>query len=461
MHPISFARFNALAAWCRFGPAMWILEECAWYEAEDGNLLGLVVRDRTDGDFLGIYLAKDRAERFRHFGQTDSFHATPEAAEAALIAGAPALSARLEAERQQSNAPNEGVDFFRLEVARERLHPSFSTLHDSESFSPARELVGAMMRWYEDVDGNFIEQFQTTGFDARLLELYIYALLVENGFSLSRDHPAPDFMAEDIIGTIAVEVTTANPTQDREGNPQPPPVVVTPEQHRVYIKQYIPTKFAAALTKKLGKQYWAMPHVAGKPLVFAIQDFHAPGSMTYARTGLLIYLYGYEHEAHHDEDGTLVVVPTKVTEHRWGQKIVPSGFFNLPGAEHVSAVIFNTSATLPKFNRIGYVAGFGSRRVRMIRHGTVWNPDPDAARPIPFSVRVDDPNYDESWTEGLDVFHNPSAAIPLNAEHFPDAVHHYLQPDGNLNSVQAGDLVQPLSSWTQIFISEDANAEVP
>ncbi|OGT58388.1 MAG: hypothetical protein A3E01_19350 [Gammaproteobacteria bacterium RIFCSPHIGHO2_12_FULL_63_22] len=456
MHPISLTRFNALAAWCRFGPTMWILEEVAWFESGDGKLLGLVVRDRTDGDFLGIYLAKDRAERFRQISQTDVFFGTPEDTAAALVAGAPALSACLEAEQQPGDEPLTAVDFFELEVPCERLHPSFATLHNSEGFSPARGLVGAMMRWYKDVDGNFIEQFQTIGFDARLLELYVYALLVENGFWVSRDHAAPDFLAEDIIGTIAVEVTTANPTQDRQGNPQPPPEVTTAEEHRAYLKQYIPTKFAATLTKKLGKEYWTQPHVAGKPLVFAIQDFHAPGSMTFARTGLFSYLYGYDHEAHHDADGKLVVVATKVAEHRWGHKTVASGFFDLPGAEHVSAVLFNTAATLPKFNRIGYVAGFGSRRVRMIRHGTLWNPDPDAAEPIPFSVRVDDPDYDESWTEGLDVFHNPHAAIPLNPEHFPAAVHHYLQPDGNISSVQAGNILHPLASWTQIFIPADA-----
>jgi hypothetical protein len=461
MHSISLARFNALAAWCRFGPAMWILEEVAWFESGDGHLLGLVVRDQTDGDFLGIYLAKDRAERFRLISQTDDFFDTPDAAAAALIAGASALLARLEAERRRGDEPPEAVDFFELGVPRERLHPSFATLLESEGFSPARELFGAMMRWYEDVDGNFIEQFQTTGFDARLLELYTYALLVENSFSVSRDHAAPDFLAQDIIGKIAVEVTTANPTKDRQGNPQSSPKVTTEEERCAYLKQYIPIKFAAALTKKLGKKYWTQPHVAGNPLVFVIQDFHAPGSMTFARTGLTIYLYGYNHEAHRDEDGRLIVLATKVAAHRWGEKTVASGFFDLPGAEHVSAVLFNTAATLAKFNRIGYVAGFGSRRVRMIRRGTIWNPDPDAAEPTPFSVRVDDPDYDEAWTEGLDIFHNPHAAIPLNPEHFPEAVHHYLQPDGNISSVQASNIVHPLASLTQIFIPEDADDEGP
>lgn len=458
MRAISLARFNALAAWCRFGPAMWMLDECAWFESDDGHLLGLVVRDRQDGDFLGIYLARDRVERFRQISQTDNFFKTADAAVAALVAGAPALLTRLEAERGQGDENADPVDFFQLRVPAKKLHPHFATLLGGEGFSPARELIAAMMRWYEDADGNFVEQFQTTGFDARLLELYVYAMLVENGFSLSRQLAAPDFLAEDVLGTIAVEATTINPPQDGQGNPQQAPQVTTPEEQRHYLKQYIPIKFANTLTKKLRKEYWTMSHVAGKPLVFAIQDFHAPGSMTFARTGLSIYLYGYDHEAHHDADGKLIVVPIKVTDHRWERRVVPSGFFNLPGSEHVSAVLFNSSATLPKFNRIGYVAGFGSRRVRMTRYGTVWNPDPDAAQPIRFTQRVGDPTYIETWTEGLDVFHNPRAAIPLNPEHFPSAVHHFLQADGNINSAQASGLVHPLSSWTQIFIPEDTDA---
>jgi transposase InsO family protein len=45
-------------------------------------------------------------------------------------------------------------------------------------------------------------------------------------------------------------------------------------------------------------------------------------------------------------------VPTKVTTHHWGTKEIPSGFFDLPDAEHVSAVLFNSSGTIAKFNRI-------------------------------------------------------------------------------------------------------------
>lgn len=40
------------------------------------------------------------------------------------------------------------------------------SLGDLEGYSPAREIIGAMMRWHEDIDGNDVEQFQSAAFDA-------------------------------------------------------------------------------------------------------------------------------------------------------------------------------------------------------------------------------------------------------------------------------------------------------
>ena len=37
-------------------------------------------------------------------------------------------------------------------------------------------------------------------------------------------------------------------------------------------------------------------------------------------------------------------------------------------AENVAAVVFSNSGTIAKFNRMGLLAGFGSRRLRLVRH---------------------------------------------------------------------------------------------
>lgn len=433
---------------------MGLIDECGWYESDCGRLLGLVLLDRVDGDYQGAILGRDLKERFRWVEGTD-FFPDPEAATAAMRAKAPEVLANLERERIQGDEHGPAVDFFAPAVPKERLDPAFAELREGEGFSAARELLTSLMRWHEDIDGNFVAQFQTTGFDARILELYVFALLVENGFSLSREHAAPDFDGRDSIGPIAIEVTSANPTRDAAGNVVPPPKPETAEERLAYLKKYMPIKFGSALTSKLRKRYWTLEHVAGKPFAIAIQDFHAPNSMGRARTGLSIYLYGMDHDWHYDADGTLVIEPREVTEHRWGDKVIPSGFFRQPESEHVSAVLFNSSATLPKFNRLGHLAGFGSRRVKMIRVGTALNPDPNAAEPLRFVHDLDDPDYDESWSEGLDVFHNPNARIPLKAEHFPTASHHYLQPDGQVRTTRLVEVFHPLGSVTQVLIPND------
>ncbi|HWY52826.1 MAG TPA: hypothetical protein VNZ03_00080 [Terriglobales bacterium] len=148
-----------------------------------------------------------------------------------------------------------------------------------------------------------------------------------------------------------------------------------------------------------------------------------------SQTALTTYLYGRRFDSGRDFRGNLIVTSVPVTEHVWGQKIVPSGFFNLPGAEHVSAVISSREATLSKFNRIGLKAGFGSRRVRMVREGNRYVPDRNRREPETVRVSVNGKRYREKWADGLEVYHNPNANIPLNPEIFPTAMHQVLEGD--------------------------------
>jgi hypothetical protein len=43
---------------------------------------------------------------------------------------------------------------------------------------------------------------------------------------------------------------------------------------------------------------------------------------------------------------------------------------------------------------------------------------------------VRDPNYFESWTEGLSVYHNPRATHPIKMEWFENSAHHLLNEEG-------------------------------
>src|SRR5207245_567740 len=106
------------------------------------------------------------------------------------------------------------------------------------------------------------------------------------------------------------------------------------------------------------------------------------------------------------------------------------------GSEHISAVIVNPQGTLTKFTRMGYIAGFGDRKIRIIRRGLARGErNPDDPRPKPFVHEVHAVGYSESWVEGMVVLHNPGARIPLPPPMIPGASHEFLQEDGRILSL--------------------------
>ena len=201
-----------------------------------------------------------------------------------------------------------------------------------------------------------------------------------------------------------------------------------------YFKQYMPIKWESALTSKLRKEYWNLPHVRGKPIILAIQDFHTPMAMTFTHSTLIQHLYGLDFYAYYDAEGVLQVKGERIEEHVWGDKRIESGFFHLPNADMVSAVIQNPTATISKFNRIGRVAGFGSPTVRMVKGGFAHNPDPQAALPRRYVQDVDK-DYTETWREGMNVFHNPNARFPLDRFFLPECMHHRLKGDQIMHTI--------------------------
>jgi hypothetical protein len=408
-----------------------LAEEVGWYEHSDERILGLLIRDFADNDFGGLIFGKDKKLRFRCVS-VSAFNTRRRHAEIALRREMEDAAGEENSFHHQGDEKGKPVDFFTPVVAENSLNPNFLKLCNEEAFSPARGIIEPMMRWYEDVDGNFVQQFQTTGFDARIWELYLFAAFREMYYAIEREHAVPDFICTNPLATFGVEATTVNPSRDEHGRPVPHPPNETPEQVAAYLGDYMPIKFGSALTSKLGKKYWEKPHLAGVPLMFAVQDFSSPQSMTFTRSAFERYIYGYVHDWEKAPDGTLTILPRKVGRHRWGEKDIPSGFFELPESENVSAVAFSNSGTISKFNRMGLLADFGSPRVRLVRIGTAIDHDPNAVEPLRFRRLVNSKEYRETWREGLDFWHNPKAKFPLDPRLFPGTAHHMLLPSGQV-----------------------------
>jgi hypothetical protein len=264
--------------------------------------------------------------------------------------------------------------------------------------------------------------------------LYLFAALHELGYAFDRSFPAPDYLCNGLKGRFFVEAVTVNPTILNGASIECGPPQDRAEYRR-YLEEYLPIKFGSALYSKLKRRYWDLPHVADEPIVLAIQDFHFPHSMAWSEPSVAPYLYGRRFTARHDEAETLIIESKTIDKHSWGDKVIPSGFFFQPGAEHISAVLTNSQGTISKFNRMGFLAGFGSRLVEMTRVGTRYVHDRNADRPAPFMQQVHSSEFSETWVEGMNVYHNPRALVPLRPQMLPTAAHHRLTDRGMLGSV--------------------------
>ena len=78
-------------------------------------------------------------------------------------------------------------------VEDEKLNDKFRVLTKSKTLDPAKNIIENIANLMTDKDGNFIQQFQSDGFDARLWEIYLFVLFKEIGFKVIDGYDRPDF----------------------------------------------------------------------------------------------------------------------------------------------------------------------------------------------------------------------------------------------------------------------------
>ncbi|MCA9500242.1 MAG: hypothetical protein KC588_13715 [Nitrospira sp.] len=414
-------------------------EERYWYSDAEENVLGVVVFDRCDEDWLYVILGRDERARFRAIDQEINFNTDTEARNALhkkiveySQAGKNVFSQGLERKFQKTFL------IFKPLVARNRLHPDFLILLESSGYSPARQIITEIAYTFKDPDGNYIQQFQSNGFDARLWELYLYATLHELDFDIDRTYKAPDYVCSKFDKKVIVEATTVNSPWQKEATTLE--MLKTKE-----LEDFVVIKFGSALYSKMKKRYWERDHVKGHSFVIAVADLRRPEKLSFCAPLLMQYLYGMQQQEELDR-----ITYCQIKEHVWGKKKIPSGFFNQPDSENVSAILFSDSGTIAKFNRMGKVAEFGDPSVIMARVGERYDM-PQSAAPTPFRSIVEPGKYNEAWAEGIWIFHNPKAKIPIDKELFPNVAHVCLE-NGEFMIYLADAF--PTWSKTLIFSSE-------
>ena len=383
-------------------------EEVKWFSSEDESVLITILYCHIDKDYNAIILKRDHRNIFRCFDAKSSYQ---DLGELEMILRAEV--SKYLATNLDENIGEKPFELFDVKYPKDKLDSAFHLLTLGR-YKGAKKVIEELAYTYIDLDGVYIRDFQTKGFNARLWELYLYAFLKEQDFTLSTDFSSPDFSVSKGPFNIHIEATTINPPDGEDYKEK------SPEEVSKLLEGAMQYKFIKALNKKLRKKvdglyYWEKEHVKGNPFIIAIHDHFSPKSMTWSRTALMEGLYGYKPEV---KNGKSVL---KSVSSFNGKSV--KNFFGTELSQNVSAVIFSNSATIPKFDRLGRIAGYKDPNVKtMNRVGTKYNPDPNAFEPIPFMDDVDDPKYKETWSNGVTIYHNPQCKYPLKETLFNDDV---------------------------------------
>jgi hypothetical protein len=283
------------------------------------------------------------------------------------------------------------MNLFLPVVNKSRLHANFlSTLAPSASGVRA-----VLMQWaegFDDRDGKFVREFQTT-YNSSFWELYLFAVLKHLGIRVDFSFAAPDFVLADY--PIAVEAVIASHAQDDDFEWQATLAVL--QKDLVVRRKASIIRLSNALLAKsdtFRRRYAVLPHMADRSYVVAIsnygtQDFYLQGDAPMQRL-----LFDIDKEkAIHKPNGA----PVRL------------GLFKSDVHAHISAVLYSSLATFGKARALGNDIGdITFRAVRKKENAT------------PTYITALKSEYKESLTDGLVLYTNPYASAPINAELFAD-----------------------------------------
>lgn len=464
--PITRARFGVFAIGTRMAQMFGLAHEVSWWASADNTIIGTIAFDYEDEEYNGIILARDEMGRFRCTDYVTSQKKKDKAEYALRMRIAHVLeTVDMDTYGHQGDTTNAPLDLFEVPdtLDKEKLHPYFLHLLNDAGKKPARAVLTEIGKWLAPSDPHLVREFQTSGFDQRLWEIYLWAAFKDSFLNIEQLE-APDFACKGNLADFTVEATTVSPSLSGPLADHPDPQ--KPEEIEAFIKDYMAIKFGSGLNSKLhktnaqGLHYWEREESKDKPFLIAIADFHEPpekfdvGSMIYTQTALWTYLYGMRvNWKKSDKDAEVVITQEEIKSHTYGTKTIPSGFFKQPGSENVSAIIFSNAGTLAKFDRVGVTAGFAADKHTYIRTGLRYDPDPDATIGRWFSEDVSDENYEEFWSQELQVFHNPNAKIPLPQASLLTASHHYFI-DGALQSFVPENSVLNSMTWVMKHVKK-------
>lgn len=355
------------------------------------------------------------------------------------------------------------MDLFTPRFKDERLHPYFKSLITNEEFKPVQETLtmwstGLLARKKES--NKFINEFQLS-FNSSFWELYLNKAFLDMGFNIDYSKESPDFNLTHNSGRVVnVEAVSSNNNLNGEDE------YYTKSAYKESIKSK-KENFDFATLKLLGKlkdkkdlfiginekkfPYSKLEHVDGNPFVVAIAPFDSHHAYTQNNTLINRVLFGIEPPSI-DKTGQPIF---KEISHIAGKdgKNIKLGIFTNDSYKEISAVIFSTTGTFGKavvqsnvkntkvrstryresdlgeFISNHGLDNFGTTERKISKTYDIISTREPYENKVPgsdsnFIVYGSDMHYcdlsehEETHLDGLHIYYNPYANIPLDNDLF-------------------------------------------
>ncbi|QKD71280.1 hypothetical protein HG541_10870 [Proteus terrae subsp. cibarius] len=345
------------------------------------------------------------------------------------------------------------MDLFSTKIAKNKLNDSFKRIYKDPKFAPVREVIqswGSGLHQRSSEKTKFVNEFQTT-FNSAFWELYLNEMFIRLGYSIDYTKDSPDFNVTTPSGyNFNVEAMISD-------RPHKPPVgdifSESKFKHQSTLKLLGKIKDKHDLfTGIKGKKfpYSTMEHVVGKPFVLALAPFDSDLSLTQNNTIINRVLFGIEEPTMRDlaKGQQRKILSIKKNEH----SEIPLGIFTNDSYKEISAIVFSTTGT---FGKAVVQSGIG-RYIRSTRYRaldlnhfiasegmknkgthtkklgiehylktyrTFYNNEVVGA-----DVELcHSSDYTETHFDGLHVYYNPNAIVPLDKDIFfpPEITHNF------------------------------------
>lgn len=334
------------------------------------------------------------------------------------------------------------MSLFETKIPENRLHRSFKQIVNDPKSAPVRDVIQSWAAGLLDRRGElkkFVNEFQTT-FNSAFWELYLNKAFSELGFSVDYTKASPDFC---VTAPSGYQFNVEAVISDRSHDSSPPVTAQSPDESKAQNTLKLVGKIRDKLdifTGIKGKSfpYSTLDHVQGRPFIIAIAPFNSDDSLMQNNEIINRVLFGIDSP---DQDTLLTGVQRKIPSVlKPSGAPVQLGIFTDDTYKEVSAVFFSTTGTFGKaviesgIKRIVRVTRYGemSREAFFfteganslgVRHHLVGPSNYRITTRFEYGSRIigaDMQIYEscmhrETHLDGLHIYYNPFATIPLDA----------------------------------------------